>query len=357
LRFHNPKRFGDIISKEKTASINYFTQILYRGKVVGNAKIEISFVSARNILKKTLLHKEYTFLIKKKYITFNEFDGYFQSEIDKDYYYAYIGSISNEVSSINLKLKEKVKDEFKINSNFAVAVKNNGSWYIVSFIPISTLFSNVPRDLGFLVSYEKDHYIAIIRKGFWILFVLGNIVIASILLLMFYKFKQQERFEELASTDPLTKIKNRRKFDELAEHEFEKSKRYNRPLSFIIFDIDNFKQINDKFGHQIGDKVLKEIATVVKNNIRKTDIFARFGGEEFVILTPETDIKGAKTLAEKIRKIIENHEIEPVGRVTVSIGVTELRTDDKSIDDLYRRADNALYEAKEQGKNIVRVSL
>ncbi len=357
LRFHNPEKYGDLYNREKRGNISYFTQILYKGKLVGNAEINISFNSARNLLKKTLPAKEFIFLIKKKYLSFKEFDGYIQSEISKDYYYSFASNISNVISNINLKLRDEIVENLKENTNFAVAVKKNGSWYTVSFISIHTLFTNMPRELGYLVSYERDSYIWVIRRSFWMLFFLGNAVIGFILLLMFYRFKEQEKFEKLASIDPLTKIKNRRKFNELAEHEFEKAKRYNRPLSFIIFDIDNFKQINDKYGHQVGDKVLKEIAEIVKKNIRKADIFARFGGEEFVILTPETDIKGAKSLAEKLRKLIETNYIEPVGIVTASFGVTEIRSDDKNIDDLYRRADNALYESKNKGKNTVSIAL
>ena len=256
---------------------------------------------------------------------------------------------------MNIQLSEKLDGFLDRYTTFNTAVKENGKWYIVSFVPIAFIFNNLPKDLGYLVSYQEDNYISVIRKNFWEVFLLGNGLFAGILLFMFYRFKDKEKFEELASTDPLTKVLNRRKFDEMAQFEFDKAKRYKRPLSFIIIDIDDFKKINDKYGHQVGDKVLIAVADEIKKNIRKTDIFARFGGEEFVILAPETDIAGAKRLAEKLRKIIENMSVEPVKQITASFGATEVKESDKSIDDLYRRADKALYDAKDSGKNIVRV--
>ena len=358
LRFHNPERILDKIDTlTNQLGIIYFSRISNNDKVLANIKLVIPFVYARNILKKTFPNKEYLFLIKNKYLSFKEFTGYIESELDKTFYYYFAENLSSKISKLNMKLSEIIKKDLFSFQSFNVSVKDNGQWYIVYFIPISKLFNNLPKDLGYLVSYEEDNYIGSIRKNFWEVFLLGNGVFGGLLLLMFYRFKDKEKYEQLASIDPLTKITNRRKFDELAQYEFDKAKRYNRPLSFIIFDIDDFKKINDKYGHQMGDKVLIEVANTVKNSIRKTDIFARFGGEEFVILAPETDIIGGKQLAEKIRKIIEEISLNPVSKITASFGVTEIKDSDNNIDDLYRRADKALYQAKEKGKNRVFVML
>ena len=355
LRFHNPERFGDILNVKNDIAIKYFSQILAGKKLVGNIKVLIPFEYARNILKRSFPNKEYLFLVNNKYLTFKEFKGYLQTELHPDFYYTFTKNILPFVSKVNIQLSEKLDGFLERYTTFNTAIKENGKWYIVSFVPIALIFNNLPKDLGYLVSYQEDNYISVIRKNFWEVFLLGNGLFAGILLFMFYRFKDKEKFEELASTDPLTKVLNRRKFDEMAQFEFDKAKRYKRPLSFIIIDIDDFKKINDKYGHQVGDKVLIAVADEIKKNIRKTDIFARFGGEEFVILAPETDIAGAKRLAEKLRKIIENMSVEPVKRITASFGATEVKESDKSIDDLYRRADKALYDAKDSGKNIVRV--
>jgi len=117
LRFHNPEKYGDRYNREQRANISYFTQIIYKGKLVGNAEINISFNSARSLLKKTLPAKEFIFLIKKKYLSFKEFDGYIQSEISKDYYYSFASNISNVISNINLKLRDKIIENLKENTS------------------------------------------------------------------------------------------------------------------------------------------------------------------------------------------------------------------------------------------------
>ena len=119
-------------------------------------------------------------------------------------------------------------------------------------------------------------------------------------------------------------IYNRRKLFNMLEVEVEKANRYCRPLSLLLIDLDYFKEVNDKYGHNIGDIVLKTTTQIVADAIRKVDIFARFGGEEFVIICPETDIDGAVSLAEKIRAAVQQHSYPMVGNITISAGVSEL---------------------------------
>ena len=167
--------------------------------------------------------------------------------------------------------------------------------------------------------------------------------------------KIMEELERLASTDKLTGLYNRNKFDQLLNYEIERTKRYNTSFSILMFDIDSFKEINDTSGHIIGDKILNELSQFIKSKIRKVDIFARWGGDEFVILLPSTDIEGAKKFAEKIRKEVEMHKFNAKRRLTLSIGVTEYVKDEDSAS-LIRRVDKCLYEAKKAGKNTVKVS-
>ncbi len=119
-----------------------------------------------------------------------------------------------------------------------------------------------------------------------------------------------------------------------------------------MFDLDHFKRINNTYGHNAGDEVLKTVAGIVKNNIRVTDIFARVGGEEFTVLAPAIGLEGAKVVAEKLRKSIESRIFETVGTITASFGVAEFNRDEKS-EVLIKRTDNALYEAKKHGRNRV----
>ena len=161
-----------------------------------------------------------------------------------------------------------------------------------------------------------------------------------------------DRLKEMASTDPLTGAYNRRRFSEVMQTELARAKRYGTPLTLVIFDIDHFKRINDTFGHSAGDQVLFKLALLVSGNIRDTDIFARWGGEEFVILATHCDTNCPSSLAEKIRKLIEEYLFDEVGRVTCSFGVTEYRAGDDQ-ESIVKRADGNLYRAKEAGRNRV----
>jgi len=157
-----------------------------------------------------------------------------------------------------------------------------------------------------------------------------------------------------AETDYLTKCLNRRKFDEMVVIEMNRSNRYGSLLSILMFDIDHFKRANDTYGHHAGDNVLIEMAQIIRNNTRKPDVLARWGGEEFILLTPGIDISQALVLAEKLRTLVANHIFPIVGHITISIGVTQYMSFDSS-ESLVKRTDDAMYRAKESGRNRVEV--
>jgi len=162
----------------------------------------------------------------------------------------------------------------------------------------------------------------------------------------------KKRVEELSITDALTGLYNRLKLDDILFIEIEKYKRYKTKFSIIILDIDDFKSVNDIYGHDIGDNVLKKVSQVLKNTIRVTDVVGRWGGEEFVVICENTDIDSAYVAAEHIRRYIENTKHDKVGKKTVSIGVAEFEDDD-TLSTIFKKADEALYEAKHSGKNRV----
>ena len=166
----------------------------------------------------------------------------------------------------------------------------------------------------------------------------------------------KQRYKEMSITDFLTGIYNRRHFMELFTLEFSRSRRYDFQLSLMIFDIDNFKSINDTYGHSTGDEVLRVLSQMIREEIRQHDVFARYGGEEFVLMLPQTSASGALSVAEKLRQKVAGHGFESMeGRaITISIGVAtypapEFETSEK----LINAADNALYVAKRSGKNKV----
>lgn len=165
-------------------------------------------------------------------------------------------------------------------------------------------------------------------------------------------FLNVKKLFTMSVTDALTGIYNRGKFDEELKKWIAISKRYHTPLSLILFDLDNLKRINDTYGHLTSDRVIVGITKIVMKIIRETDIFARWGGDEFMLLLPNTQKQHAIQLAGRIRTSIYEHEFEEVGRVSCSFGVVTLRKED-DINSFFQRADNMLYLAKNAGKNTV----
>lgn len=159
-----------------------------------------------------------------------------------------------------------------------------------------------------------------------------------------------DMLEQKANVDGLTQVFSRQKFNELYHLELRRSHRYINALSLLFFDIDHFKKINDTYGHDVGDKTLITFAKIIQENIREYDIFARWGGEEFILLLPQTDMSAAFKIAEKLRKKVETYNFGIVGTVTCSIGVSMLKKDDNE-DSFLKRADNAVYKAKNSGRN------
>jgi diguanylate cyclase (GGDEF)-like protein len=161
------------------------------------------------------------------------------------------------------------------------------------------------------------------------------------------------QLKELAFTDSLTHIYNRLHFAHFLDAEIDKVKRYGGTFSIIFFDLDHFKDVNDNYGHLVGDDVLEQVTNIVSSANRSADIFARYGGEEFIILTPETDISGASIHAERLRNDIEKYDFKTVGHITSSFGVAEFNAETDTVEDILDRADRALYQAKEYGRNRV----
>lgn len=161
----------------------------------------------------------------------------------------------------------------------------------------------------------------------------------------------------LAETDPLCRIANRRRFMSVAEAELVRHRRYRRKFSIIILDVDHFKAVNDDHGHTAGDAVLVGIAQVIQNRLRESDTFARIGGEEFAIVLPETDRRGALVVADNLRQAVAGTRIDLDGdrsvTITISIGIASLDEDHTTVSDILNRADKALYSAKGNGRNRV----
>jgi len=188
---------------------------------------------------------------------------------------------------------------------------------------------------------------------FFLMFLLWHIV-------QYYLVKplreSENKFIDLATKDPLTKVNNRRAFNELADRELSLCKRHARPLCILMLDLDHFKRINDNFGHQVGDHILQLFTTEVQMIIRDTDVFGRLGGEEFAVCLPELTLASALHTAERIRVRIESLPMmecqDNKHPITVSIGVCQMRDGD-TVEEMLHRCDKALYEAKDAGRNCI----
>lgn len=165
--------------------------------------------------------------------------------------------------------------------------------------------------------------------------------------------EQNVLLRELAVVDELTGLRNRRYFDRTLQYEVDRMRRYDRALSVVLLDVDHFKSVNDRFGHLVGDEVLKVVARCLERNVRKADLAARYGGEEFALVLPETALAGALHVAERVRESLEQLDVDGL-KVTASLGVA---TVEKSwpgdLPGIVRAADQALYQAKRTGRNRV----
>ncbi|MGB8982792.1 MAG: GGDEF domain-containing protein [Anaerolineales bacterium] len=185
-------------------------------------------------------------------------------------------------------------------------------------------------------------------------------VFASQVAIALEKARLNLDLQRLAITDPLTGLFNRRGLYELGQREVERARRYARPLSVIMLDIDHFKLVNDRYGHPIGDEVLRVLTERMKKNVREIDILARYGGEEFVILLPEIDLVDARPVADRLRQAIGDQPISTEQgdiSITISVGVSQTGCVPYELEALIARADTAMYIAKQQGRNCVALDI
>jgi diguanylate cyclase (GGDEF)-like protein len=182
----------------------------------------------------------------------------------------------------------------------------------------------------------------------------GLIVFLYFFQKLYFSYFESLTLRKFAFEDSLTNIANRRMLDLWLKTEIIKGNEKNIAFSLIFFDIDNFKKINDSFGHEIGDNVLKEISALIQTKIRDSDYFGRWGGEEFLIIVKDQDEAQSVQFAERLRALIENHCFVSLGKVTASFGITS-STENDSAETIIKRVDSALYLAKEKGRNRVEV--
>ena len=307
-----------------------------------------------------------------------------KDKIAKNYNSAFNDFVKVENNFNDLTLKEKQSKEENASREESVVKMMNlyeVTKEICEFLDEDKIFSSFKTGLSKFVQFDECNYIASIDsqddlrdseiipltsetdsygylaiKGFnkeekSVLDILISQFIASIKRARLY-----ERVQELAITDSLTKVFTRRYSLDRFEEELLRSEELNLSLSFLMIDIDNFKSFNDKYGHLVGDVVLKTAADIIKFNSREIDLIGRYGGEEFMVIMPMTSKDGALFAAERIRKSLESKQIKAFDellKVTVSIGVASFAQDAKTSQELIDKADWALYRSKRTGKNKV----
>ncbi len=226
-----------------------------------------------------------------------------------------------------------------------IAIKGaDGAWFLISHVPAGVIpYAN--DENGYLIGLKR-------------LFGLPSLVLtitfaACVFTILFSLYRaENEKLKEIASHDLMTGCLTRRAGVRILENTMKNSERTKKPLSMLLLDIDHFKRVNDNWGHLMGDKVLKRVAKIVKAEVRDKDSVIRTGGEEFVVLLPDTDAENAVLTAERLRIAIESFSHPSVGKVTASFGVAEKRKEDNRLT-WYKRVDDALYHAKETGRNRV----
>ncbi len=386
LRFHRPSKFGDSLvgvrpTLEYVNETKRFVHAFEEGRIfngfrnvypifkdnifVGTVEISYSFSAIQEMIQE-VDDSSFLFLINsdivKTKVFQEETSNYKESEFSSLFYDKKTLIDQKELSleqlhAVNAKIAPEVNKAIKNKENFSITVHNKetykGRALTINFMPVKNFYH---KQVAYIINYEFDDMVdLVLQRNKTLLIILSFLsLFISLLvgLIMQYLVKKEELAHEIATHDPLTKIYNRYGFKEIMNHRLAELHRFERDMSIVFFDIDHFKKVNDTYGHDVGDIVLKKITALVNLNIRASDIFVRWGGEEFVIILPETTLEDAIVLAEKLRVTIYKHNFGVPKEITCSFGVTSFYRDETE-DDVLKRADKHLYKAKDLGRNCV----
>ena len=386
LRLHKPEKFGDDLSGFRYILNNVNTLktkqigmevgrygIYYRtalpvfnleGKHIGSFEFGIDVNYIFRLFNETYGFESILLLHKDIFNTIYKDDTDLNSRKFSDEYYLVTPPSNKYNLDSSLKMFELLKPSI-LNSEYSLVEYDDTSNLIFR---VTTLRSILDQEIGEILFIKNLNFFTDKVK------TIRNITIAlglTLLLLSFYFLRKifkgftttlyayQDKIEiknrtlnRLINIDHLTKINNRKSIETILRKEFNRAKRYDHPLSLIMIDIDDFKKINDTYGHNAGDKVLKDFAKIVSSTIRESDYLGRWGGEEFILVATETTIDDAMLLAEKIRKQVSEFSFLSSEKVRCSIGIAQLE-DQKDSDLFVNHADLAMYEAKNHGKDKV----
>ncbi len=374
LRFHRPEKYGDsllgirysleIANKEKRYVEGFEEGRIYNGfryvyplfdeekRHIGSVETSLSFKALSHDIEETL-DDEIDFILKKSIVERkvwkDEQSNYITSQIN-DQYMNESGDkytpIPSKYNQLNRSISQEVTQQMKHKKGFAI----HKDGMIITFIPISNIQGD--KNAAYLISYETSEEVRTIANDAWMLLAISTIILLIVSILIFIILQKISKITEIATYDSLTGAYNRSTMNELLTYELERSKRKNKPLSIIFLDIDDFKFVNDRYGHEKGDLVLRRVVELMGKKLRKSDRLGRWGGEEFLVMLPETNKEEAALVAEKLREVISMDMYNIPSTVTCSFGVAS-REDDENFESMIARADACLYKAKKEGKNRV----
>ena len=382
MTFHKSNTWHDVITKFKDGKIDLipavsisddigpnvvFTQSYITFPLVIATRLDADFIGYTNELngKKVGVGRNYTsyFFLKKNYpqITLIQTDDVLQGlklleKRKMDAFVGHLAVIVHIINNTNIDVKIAGKTEYDFEHRVGINKENEGAVEIFNkvFSSISSQQHNLIYNKWIKIGEKRIDYLFI-----WKIVIILAVFFSGVGAFIIYRYHLLNRLNQklikMANTDALTQCANRKKINEDLGTAAYNQQRYNIPYSLILIDLDDFKNVNDSFGHAIGDEVLKAISLILRNNVRRTDIVGRWGGEEFLIVCTNTDIHGAKEAAEKLHKYINSHQFPEIQKMTASFGIAQCG-DDESIKDFFVRIDAALYRAKENGKNRIEIA-
>lgn len=333
--------------------------LTYEQQPLGSVEASLSMGSVLDLLFDLYPKDDFYFMIDKSAVDTKLFEdmkgNYIPSLLSEHYYYdkavheQNLALIKYKELLTNLEsYNEELGRLIELNRTFSRVITVSDTDYVTSFISFKN-FKN--QHVAYLITTSQDTSMERLNNTFLIYILL---IILACLIYAWNIYSEQiynKELVHLSNTDFLTKLANRKKFTESLTIEFLKHRESCGVFSVVLLDIDHFKKINDGLGHDIGDTYLKELSALITSKIRHSDTLARWGGEEFIVLLPNTPEHNALKVAEMIRELVESHQFSSPKGITISLGVAEVNENDNCIDDVIARADKVLYESKRAGRN------
>lgn len=386
LRFHAPDLYGDnllsvresirIANVEKRYTFGFEEGRIFNGfrfvfplfygdEHIGSVEVSISLSAVVKQLIDLYPENRLIFMLKREVVESTVFDNqqsnYSPSPLFSDYMvdnkfiqeireYGRIFEYYQDESLIN-EIRTKAEHKIHADQAFGMDIRYQNQNYLTLFLPLKNIKGEV---VGYYVSIVEDegNLTTILNQKNLNQIVLLAVLTSLTTALLFFNLGVL-KVKRMAETDLLTGVYNRRYFLEIGQQLIEEQAKRASHFCILMLDVDHFKMINDQFGHAVGDVVLVEVVKTIKSGLRASDLLARWGGEEFVVLLKDTSEQNGVAVAERVRKLVESHSFEPVGRVTISGGVACFENGSRSLEHLINRADAALYQAKSNGRNCV----